>query len=511
MKLKNTSTALACIHRHIQSMSFHSYFLSFFVAVERKVQKKCCNFGKSTNMKKDSDTSNKGGRASIVEKAMRLWTYFNSGIWSDTRRSWWINALRTLNLSINSFLNRDIQSQACAMTYRTMLAVVPALAMLIGIGRGFGIQNVLEEELFRLFPAQHYAIKYGIQFVDSYLKQSSEGIFVGVGIAFLLWTLISLISNMEDTFNLIWGQVPSRSIWRKITDYTAMLLILPVLLICASGISLLLSSTLNSIFHFEFMTPVISILLEVASWIMTWLFFAAIYLLLPNTKVKIKNALISGVLAGSAFIVLQWLFVSGTLYVTRYNAIYGSVAFLPLMLIWMQLAWVICLAGAVICYSSQNVFAFSLDREVASISIGYRSKAILAICAIVTHRFIDEQGPATARDLMEAYELPARMVTNVTDLLCRAGVFSRVLLPDSKDVYGYQLAVDPSALSIGILARKIDQTGTSGFVPEFASNFPGVESASATLGADFLEKADTILIRNIEIKNKTIQHPLKPI
>lgn len=463
------------------------------------------------DMVKDSEHKKNNRGAMFMEKSLKMWTYFNTGIWSDTRRNWWINILRTLNLSINSFLNRDIQTQACAMTYRTMLAVVPALAMLIAIGRGFGIQNVLEEELFRLFPAQHYAINYGIRFVDSYLKQSSEGLFVGVGIAFLLWTLISLISNMEDTFNLIWGQVPSRSIWRKITDYTAMLLILPVLLICASGISLLLSSTLNSIFHFDFMTPVISILLEVASWIMTWLFFAAIYLLLPNTKVKIKNALISGVLAGSAFIVLQWLFVSGTLYVTRYNAIYGSVAFLPLMLLWMQLAWVICLAGAVICYSSQNVFAFSLDREVASISIGYRSKAILAICTIVTHRFINEQGPATDRDLMEAYELPARMVTNVTELLCRAGVFSRVLLPDSKDVYGYQLALDPSILSVGILARRIDRTGTSGFVPEFSINFPGVEAAADTLGKTFIEKADTILIRDIRIVDKTIQHPIKPI
>ena len=114
----------------------------------------------------------------FLEKSLKMWTYFNTGIWSDTRRNWWINILRTLNLSINSFLNRDIQTQACAMTYRTMLAVVPALAMLIAIGRGFGIQNVLEEELFRLFPAQHYAINYGIRFVDSYLKQSSEGLFV---------------------------------------------------------------------------------------------------------------------------------------------------------------------------------------------------------------------------------------------------------------------------------------------------------------------------------------------
>ena len=118
---------------------------------------------------------------------------------------------------------------------------------------------------------------------------------------------------------------------------------------------------------------------------------------------------------------------------------------------------------------------------------------------------------ATDRDLMEAYELPARMVTNVTELLCRAGVFSRVLLPDSKDVYGYQLALDPSILSVGILARRIDSTGTSGFVPEFSTNFPGVEATADTLGKTFIEKADTILLRDIQIVDKTIQHPIKPI
>lgn len=457
-------------------------------------------------MQKDKDTSKPSRSALLMEKAVRMWTYFNTGIWSDTRRTWWLNVLRTLNLSMNSFLNRDIQSQACAMTYRTMLAVVPALALLLAIGRGFGIQSVIEAELFKLFPAQHFAITYGLRFVDTYLQQSSEGLFVGVGIAFLLWTLISLIGNMEDTFNLIWGRVPGRSIWRKITDYTAMLLILPVLMICASGISLLLSSTLNSIFHFSFMTPVISILLEVASWVMIWLFFSAIYMLLPNTKVKIQNALISGALAGIAYIVLQWLFVSGTLYVTRYNAIYGSVAFLPLMLIWMQLVWVICLAGAVVCYSSQNVFAFSLDREVASISIAYRSKAILAICTIVTRRFIDEKGPATARDLMEAYELPAKLVTDITELLCRAGIFSRVVLPDNKDVYGYQLALDPAVLTVGMLARRINATGASAFVPDFDKNFPGVNTAVNSLEESLMHRADTMLIRDIDILDKTFQH-----
>ena len=317
-------------------------------------------------MNSGKDTKESGiGR--FTGRVMSAWQYVSAGVWSDPRRNWWIKILRTLNLSVQSFLNRDIQSQACAMTYRTMLAVVPALALLLAIGRGFGFQDMLQEELYKLLPAQRQAIGYLLNFVDSYLSQASEGLFVGIGIVFLIYTLISLLGNVEDTFNLIWGQKESRSIWRKISDYTAMLLILPVLMICMSGINLLLSSTLNSIFDFSFMTPVISWILEAASWLMTWLFFTAIYALVPYAKVKFINAFVSGAIAGTGFLVLQWLFVTGTLYVARYNAIYGSFAFLPLLLLWLQLVWVIVLAGAVICYSSQNVFAFNLDNQVSNI------------------------------------------------------------------------------------------------------------------------------------------------
>ena len=125
----------------------------------------------------------------LVDRCIRAWTYVSTGLWSDPRRKWWINVLRIANLSVNSFLNRDIQTQACAMTYRTMLAIVPALALMLAIARGFGIQSMLQQELYRLFPAQRVAIQYAMNFVDSYLAQASEGVFVGVGIVFLLYTL----------------------------------------------------------------------------------------------------------------------------------------------------------------------------------------------------------------------------------------------------------------------------------------------------------------------------------
>ena len=198
-------------------------------------------------------------------KAMRLWQYGSSGVWTERANTMKVKLIKTINLSVRSFLSADIQSQACAMTYRTVLAIVPALAMLFALGRGFGLQKLIENELYSIFHAQHEAISHMMSYVDSYLKQASEGVFVGIGILFLLWTLISLVSNVEDSFNSIWGVKNGRSMWRKVTDYTSMLLILPVLLICAGGLNVLMSSTLNAIFHFEFLTPVVSLLLEFGS------------------------------------------------------------------------------------------------------------------------------------------------------------------------------------------------------------------------------------------------------
>ncbi len=378
-----------------------------------------------------------------------------------------------------------------------MLAIVPALALMLAIARGFGIQNILQQELYRLFPAQRVAIQYAMNFVDSYLAQTSEGIFVGVGIVFLLYTLISLISNVEDSFNLIWGQKAGRSIWRKLSDYTAMLLILPVLMLCASGISILLSSTLNTLFNFSFMTPVISAALEGASMLMTFLFFTAVYILIPNTKVKFRNAFISGVIASIAFLVLQWLFVTGTLYVTKYNAIYGSFAFLPLLLLWMQLVWVIILAGAVICYSSQNVFAFNLDHEVSNISDRYKAMVTLAITAIITRRFINGKEPSTARDLMSRFDLPARLVTEITDRLVSTRIISRVLIDGNRDEYGFQLAVDPSTFTIKSLTERLYTLGTANFIPHFRQRFPQVATSFAKIEAVYSSLTDDMPISSL--------------
>lgn len=435
----------------------------------------------------------------LRKRVSDLWRYGTVGIWSERDNSLKVKVIKTVNLSVRSFMNADIQSQACAMTYRTVLAIVPAFAMLFALGRGFGLQTLIERELYTVFHAQQEAVRRMLAFVDSYLNQASEGVFVGIGILFLLWTLISLVSSVEDNFNAIWGVKNGRSIWRKVTDYTAMLLILPVLMICAGGLSVLISSTINSIFHFKFLTPLISALLEFGSWLFTWLFFTAVYILIPNVKVKFGNAFIAGVIAGTGFLVLQWIFVTGQMYVAKYNAIYGSVAFIPLMLIWLQLVWVITLSGAVLCYSSQNIFEFDFKDDVERISMRYREKVIMAVAVVIVRRFAEARPPLTERDIIVGYRLPSRLVEDAVDALVSAGLVSRVVINEKKEIFGYQPAIDVDMITVSAVRDRLEAAGRHGFIPAFDSMFSGVVEVYDRLTHCLDELAGDIRLADLKI------------
>lgn len=410
----------------------------------------------------------------LYDRAMAFYRYCFDGVWTDMRSTPFVKLVKTLNLSVRAFFNGDIQTKACALTYRTMLAVVPALALIIAIGRGFGLQEVLEDELIESFDSQREALVKAFDFVDSYLSQSSEGIFVGVGIALLLWTLISILGSVEHAFNDIWGVKNGRSIWRKLTDYLAIFLILPVLMICASGIAVFVSTNLQRILPFDFMTPLIKWLLDFASLLFIWLFFTGVYMLIPNTKVKFKNAFVAGIFAGTGFMVLQWLFITGQIYVSKYNAIYGSFAFLPLLLIWLQLVWVICLAGGVICYASQNIFQYNFNNEIGRITTAYRLKIFVAVMTVVVNDYLASKKPPSTEDIVTRYGLPSRLVASSVNFMVDAGLLLRVVTDEKDEIYGYAPAVDAQLLTVGEVIKRVRSYGSDGFIPDFDRTFAGV-------------------------------------
>lgn len=427
----------------------------------------------------------------------RNWTFAYKGVWQSTKNTPWIKTLKTLNLTVTSFFDRDLLTRAASLTFDTLLALVPALALLFAIGRGFSLQDLLKDQLFLYFPAQKEAIDTAIQFVDSYLNESTQGVFVGVGIIVLLYTLISLLSSIEESFNYIWGIKKERSFYQKLTDYIAICLLIPVLMICSSGISIFVSTVFQSNIHIPFLTPVVNWILDLFPLVLLWLAFSLSFLLIPNTKVSFKYAAVAGAVSAVGFQILELLFLNGQIYVTKYNAIYGSFAFLPLLLVWLQFSWVILLSGGTLCYSLQNVFAYNYLANSLQVSIDYRRKVALVIMCVIIERMENEESPLTANEISKTYQLPLRLVSSIVDQLHSLSLINYVMLSD--DRVGISPAVDVSNLSAGRVLKKMDEYGDSDFIPDFKENYKGISEMLDDWNTKEWEGADKVLLKDIHI------------
>jgi len=446
-----------------------------------------------------TDKKNEG---SLAERLMRNIKYCISGVWDDTRTLWSVKTLKVINLSVQSFLDRDLQMRAGSLTYNTVLAIVPALAMLFAIGRGFGFQNLLQSELFRYFPAQREALETAFAYVDNYLAHASQGAFIGIGLVVLLWTLVSLMGNVEDTFNHVWGVTTKRSLQRKFTDYTALFLLLPVLMVCSAGITIFMSDTVQQLVTDDLLTPVMHRLLGFMPTVISWLIFTAAYYMIPNTKVKLSGALFAGILCGTLFQGVQWLFVSGQMYVSKYNAIYGSFAFLPLLLVWLQLSWLITLAGVVLTYAWQNYENYAHREKAKDVSTTYASHLVIAILSVAASRFKRREPALTRTELLRDYGLPATLADALLDRLSRAGLLNTIATSDKNGDKGYQPAFDPDEMSVNEALNRLGEVGNAGFIPEADSRFAALAARLSSLRERQQDAGDISLI---DLANEAIE------
>ena len=252
------------------------------------------------------------------------------------------------------YFDKDFQQTACALTHRTLLALVPFFAMMFAIARGFNVHNFLLDQLTQRFASQRDFIVRAVSFVDSYLEHTTDGVFIGVGIVALIVTLYFLLNAVERSFNTIWD-CPERTFARKFTDYTSILFWVPVLMIAAFGISVWIDSGIRSFFLLPNISTIAEIALRVLNFAIQVVVFTLLMKYMPNTNVRLRYALFSGVVCSISFELLQMLF-SFSLYVSSYNAVYGSFAYIPLFLLWVQFSWLICLVGAQLASAAQAQF-----------------------------------------------------------------------------------------------------------------------------------------------------------
>ncbi len=398
----------------------------------------------------------------FITKLVKFLTY---DIWRlnkkdySSGKNFFYDIIKTFILAIRNIDGSQLFTRASALTYSTLLSIVPLLAVLFAIARGFGFQNIIQSQLFEMFAGQKDILNRAMQYIDSSIAYAQGGIFLGIGVVLLLYTVINLLSNIEDNFNTIWQIKRGRTYFRMFTDYLALIIIAPIFIICNAGLTIILNSTAEQQY---LLGLVITPFIKVAPYIVTILLFTILYTYIPNTKVKFTSALFAGVFAGTAFQIFQMLYIGGQIWIAKYNAIYGSFAALPLLLLWLQLSWFICLFGVQLSFAYQNVSKFSFEHETTNISRRYKDFIILLISTLIIKRFEKGHTPYTADELSEHYKIPTKLTTDILFYLQEVGIIVETPSDDSL-VPAFVPAIDINHISVSYLFDKIDCFGSEDF------------------------------------------------
>jgi membrane protein len=271
--------------------------------------------------------------------------------------------VRKAILTVRFFTEKRVMAEAAALTYSSLLAMVPILAVVFAIARGFGYNKYIEKWFLNSLSSQPEAANVIVGFVNSYLVHIQGGVFLGVGLIFMLYTVLMLVNNIEETFNQIWQVNNARPIMRSLANYLAMFLLFPIIIIVSMGLSIVMTTLADKIDDILVLGPVVSKLLDLSPSLLLSILFIVLYVYMPNTKVRLSCAIVPGILAGLAMHVLQLFYIYAQIWVTAYNAIYGSFAALPLFMLWVQFSWTICLFGAQLTYTNQNLNRIGINLE----------------------------------------------------------------------------------------------------------------------------------------------------
>ncbi len=396
--------------------------------------------------------------------ARRIQSFFAEYLWriDETRLSplprFGLGLLKRLVLAIESYLDGNVANYASSLTYSSILATVPILAIVFAIGRGFGYGSLIEQVVRDNLSGSPEITDTILNFINSYLEHTQNGIFVGVGLLLLIYTLIQLTGSIELAFNNIWQVKTSRNVYRRITDYLSVFLLLPVLIVVSSGFSIFMLTMARSLPDYQLLSETIRVLISFSPYLLSGLAFTCLYVYMPNTNVRFAHALVPGFLAGTAFQAVQYFYIHSQLWVSGYNAIYGSFAALPLFMLWLQISWNICLFGVVLSYSNQNVTEYASLHRVRNLSRRYRDFLSIVLAAKVCKRYEKGIVPYTPPGLAAECHLPLVLVNELLNELCRVRV-----LTETHDAGGTSTSFLPvediNHLSVGTVLRRLDTNG----------------------------------------------------
>ena len=397
--------------------------------------------------------------ASFVRSEM--WRLYESEV--KGVKGFFVRILQVLYVTVVEFVTGLVAQKAGSLTYITLLSIVPILVLLLSVATGFGMQESVQRQLFEYFPAQQQELTQAFTFAESYLTQIQSGVFIGIGVLILLYAVSLLLMNIETVFNTIWHITQPRSMAKRVLIYLATFLVVPLLVSLSAGLNVA-NSFLSSV---EIMganislTPLTTAMTAVIPYLVWIILFTIFYMAVPNTRVRFIPALISGIVAGVAFQLFQLLYISGQIWVSQYNSIYGSFAAIPLLMLFTNFSWYICLFGAQLSYSIQNVRNYAFRSESLRVSRRFRDFAAVVLMKVICRGYARDGVIYDSDTLSKETALPIVVVEDTLDKLVIARLIS--VRSEAGNRTTYFPAMDLGHLTVRRVLTAMDRLGSENF------------------------------------------------
>lgn len=364
---------------------------------------------------------------------------------------WTVRPLKLIIYTIEGLMAHGTMDMSAALTFYSLISIVPVLALVFAVVKGFGLAENLAQNLYGLLPQMPEVVDYMVSFANNTLARTNGGVVAAISIVTLFWAVIRMFESIEMNFNKIWEVKSTRNMVRKYSDYITVVIIAPLLWIIATSIGAYAKDLLGIDGAWW-----LKVLSKLISLVFVWAMFTFVYLVLPNTKVRLRSALLASVFAGTGFYLFQALFVFLMRWMTSYSAIYGSFAALPLFLLWMQNSWSILLLGCELSFALQNEKRYDEEREIPNVSHDYSQKLMVAIMYYVARAFMRGEGSVPMKDVRESLGISTRIANKLLAQLVVAGMLNEVKREEEDYDVAYAPARDIAMLKVSDLLQAVD-------------------------------------------------------
>ena len=342
-------------------------------------------------------------------------------------KAWLISIARVVYAVARGLADGQLSLRAMSLVYTTLLSLVPLLAISFSVLKGFGVHNQIEPLMLGVLePLGDKGVEITEKVIE-FVENIKAGVLGSMGLGLLVYTVISLMQKIERAFNYVWYVTRPRSFVQRFSDYVSVIVIGPLLVFSSLGVtaSVMSTSMVSDLTAIQPVGHLIALGGRLLPYVLIVIAFTFVNLFMPNTKVRLRSALVGALVAGLLWQVTGWVFASFIVGSAKYTAIYTGFATLIFFMIWLYLGWLILLVGASISFYHQHPEYLSTSHDGMRLSNRVKEKLALLVAYRVGERYYGAGSPWSAESLAQSLNLPTEAIERILAALEDSGIVTR--------------------------------------------------------------------------------------